>query len=140
MLDIYNTSSQSVGASSLITYNAARINQGGATTFTPTSDTFYIVSPGIYKIIFSGVAAATTTATSPNEVQLYQGSTAVAGATASELSESTTDFVNLSFSVLLPVSKADLAATTTASLALSVENIGIAATFTNADVTVVKVR
>ena len=138
MLDIYNSSSQTVAVNGNLSFDSYRINQGGATSFTPGQSTFTLLSPGIYKVVFSGVAAATATATDPIVVQLKSGSTNVVGGTASELSEETTDFVNLSFSVLLPVSYSTPFVNN--AITLSIQNTGVAATFSNVDVTVVKVR
>lgn len=139
MLDIYNSSTQTVAANGNLSFDSYRINQGGATSFTPGQSTFTLISPGIYKVVFSGIAAATASSTtSPIIVQLKDGATSIPGGIASELSESATDFVNLSFSVLLPVDYSTPFVDNT--VTLSLQNAGVAANFSNVDVTVVKVR
>lgn len=138
MLDTYNSVTQNVAVNSNLTFNTDRIDRGGATSHEAGSDIIKLLAPGTYEVSFNGIATATAAATAPIIVQLYGNDVAIPGGIASELSESTTDFVNLSFSVLVDVYPSYYYVNNTVSL--SIRNVGIAANFNNANVVVTKVR
>lgn len=99
-------------------------------------DTITLHKVGYYQISFDGTSAATGTQTDPIKVQLYNGTTAIPGGTASALSASATDTVNFSFSTIVPVRCSCPAIDNTVNL--TVQNTGVDAVFSNANLTVVR--
>lgn len=94
-----------------------------------------------YYLITVNADAANTTATAGNiTLQLYTNGVAYAGAEATQTSESTTDIAHLSFTTLVRVLPNCCAITNNNPLTLTVVNTGIAATVSNAAITVVKVK
>ena len=137
MLNIYNSSAQSVATDGMISYDTDRINQGIATSHVPGSNIFTLNYPGIYEVTFTAAAASATT-DEPITVQLVQNNIPVAGAIGETSSTAITDFQGLSFSTLIEVSYMCLS--TNNAVSLTVENTGPEATFNQPTVTVVKVR
>lgn len=129
-----NTSSQPLGATSPITFNAFSTN-GSAITVVG-NNVVKITKPGIYYVSFSGVGIATATAGDVS-VQLYRDGSPIPGILATEYSSATTDLVNLGFSTIVEVKKSCACVDNTA--VLTILNIGTNATFTNAEVSIVKV-
>lgn len=136
MLNTYNSSSQTVSTGENIAFAANRILTGCAMSHAVGGDTIVLNKVGYYQITFDGTGAATEAQTSPIKVQLYNGATAIPGGTASALSTATTDIANFSFSTIVPVRCSCPAVDNTVNL--TVQNTGVDATFSNANLTVVR--
>lgn len=137
MLNIYNSSAQSVATNGMISYDTDQLNQGVATSHTPGSNVFTLNYPGIYEVTFSAAAASATT-DEPITVQLIKNGIAVSGAEGITSSSAITDFQELSFSTLIEVNYMCLLTNNVVSL--TVQNTGPEATFNLPTVTVKKVR
>ena len=137
MLNIYNSSAQSVATDGTISYDTDRVNQGIATSHVPGSNIFTLNYPGIYEVTFTAAAASTTT-DEPITVQLIKNGVAVPSAVGETSSTAITDFQTLSFSTLIEVNYMCLS--TNNSVSLTVENTGPEATFNQPTVTDIKVR
>ena len=87
--------------------------------------------------MFNGTAAATAAATEPITVQLFNGTTAIPGAVASELSATDTDIVNLAFGTIIQIRPSCPSISNTGYL--TIQNIGVEANFTNANLSLIKI-
>ena len=137
MLNIYNSSAQSVATNGMISYDTDRVNQGIATSHAIGSNIFTLNYPGIYEVTFTAAAASATT-DEPITVQLVKNGILVPGVIGETSSTAITDFQELSFSALIEVSYMCLSTNNT--ISLTVENTGPEATFKQPTVTVIKVR
>jgi hypothetical protein len=137
MLSTYNISPQTVAIDGELIFSNNLYQTGCSTVHVPGSTTIELRCPGTYLITFNGTAAATAAATDPIIVQLFNGTTAIPGAVASELSATATDFVNLAFSTIIQIRPSCPSISNTGYL--TVQNTGIEASFTTANFNVVKV-
>lgn len=137
MLNIYNSSAQSVATNGMISYDTDQLNRGIATSHVPGSNVFTLNYPGIYEVTFTATAASATT-DEPITVQLIKNGIAVSGAEGITSSSAITDFQNISFSTLIEVNYMCLSTNNVVSL--TVQNTGPEATFNLPTVTVEKVR
>ena len=137
MLSMYNLSAQTVAVDENLIFSENRYQTGCSTVHTPGSTTVELRCPGTYLITFNGTAAATAAATEPITVQLFNGTTAIPGAVASELSATDTDIVNLAFSTIIQIRPSCPSISNTGYL--TVQNTGIEASFTAANFNVVKI-
>ena len=137
MLSMYNLSAQTVAVDENLIFSENRYQTGCSTVHTPGSTTVELRCPGTYLITFNGTAAATAAATEPITVQLFNGTTAIPGAVASELSATATDIVNLAFSTIIQIRPSCPSISNTGYL--TVQNTGIEASFTAANFNVVKI-
>lgn len=137
MLNIYNSSAQSVATNGMINYDTDQLNRGIATSHVPGSNIFTLNYPGIYKITFTAAAASATT-DEPITVQLIKNGIAVSGAEGITSSSAITDFQTITFSTLIEVNYMCLSTNNVVSL--TVQNTGPEATFNLPTVTVEKVR
>lgn len=137
MLNIYNSSAQSVATNGMISYDTDQLNRGVATSHTPGSNVFTLNYPGIYEVTFNATAASATT-DEPITVQLIKNGIAVSGVEGETSSTAITDFQAISFSTLIEVNYMCLSTNNVVSL--TVQNTGPDATFNLPTVTVIKVR
>ena len=137
MLSMYNLSARTVAVDENLIFSENRYQTGCSTVHTPGSTTVELRCPGTYLITFNGTAAATAAATEPITVQLFNGTTAIPGAVASELSATATDIVNLAFSTIIQIRPSCPSISNTGYL--TVQNTGIEASFTAANFNVVKI-
>lgn len=137
MLNSYITTSQTLGVNGILEFDMNGQYCGCAIKHTAGSTTFYLTKPGFYKIDFNGTASATATTTNPIIIQLYDGTELVPGAVASSLSGATDTPVNLAFSAIIRVRPSCCAIDN--NQALIFRNIGIEATYSNANVIITKI-
>lgn len=137
MLNTYNITSQTVAVNGSLIFSNNQYQTGCSTLHTPGSTTIEIHGPGTYLLTFNGTAAATAAATEPITVQLFNGTTAIPGAVASELSATDTDIVNLAFGTIIQIRPSCPSISNIGYL--TVQNIGIEANFTNANLSLIKI-
>lgn len=103
MLDIVSLAEQTLTSGSNITFDTNRVATSCTAQHLAGSPSIVLNRPGYYYVSFNTIATATGAETEPITVQLYNEEDLVAGAVASEVSLSTTDTVNLSFSTIVRV-------------------------------------
>lgn len=103
MLDIVSLAEQTLTSGSNITFDTNRVATSCTAQHIAGSPSIVLNRPGYYYVSFNTIATATGAETEPITVQLYNEEDLVAGAVASEVSLSTTDIVNLSFSTIVRV-------------------------------------
>lgn len=140
MLYSYSNTEQSVTVNGAIIFTNSTVSTCECITHTAGTGSISLTAIGYYLVSIE-VDAANTTATTGNiTLELYTNGTAYAGAEATATSDSTTDITHLSLSTLVRVLPNCCAITTNTPLTLTVVNTGIAATISNATITVVKVK
>ena len=137
MLSTYNISNQTVAVNGNLIFSDNQYQTGCSTLHTAGSTTIEVRCPGTYLLMFNGTAAATAAATEPISVQLYNGTTAIPGAAASELSASDTDIVNLAFGTIIQIRPSCPSISNVGYL--TIQNIGIEAEFSNVNLSVIKI-
>lgn len=142
MLDMYNSVSQEVITNGNLTFDTNKVAMGITTIHTEGSAHVELDYPGVYLVLFDGIASLTTDpgegdTPDPITIQLYNGNNLVYDGVASETSTSTTDVVNLNFSTLIPVKRSCCMVDNDANLVFT--NIGAPATFSKASVKIIKV-
>ena len=137
MLSTYNITSQTVAVNGSLIFSNNQYQTGCSTLHTPGSTTIEIRDPGTYFLMFNGTAAATAAATEPITVQLFNGTTAIPGAVASELSATDTDIVNLAFGTIIQIRPSCPSISNVGYL--NIQNIGVEANFTNANLSLIKI-
>ena len=137
MLNSYINANQTLAVNSNLEFDINQIQTGCTATHTPGTTSFQLNKPGFYFVTFNAVATATTTAaTNPITIQLLNNGTNVSGALASGLSTAANSPINLSFSTLIQVKPSCCAVNNTAILTL--QNTGIEAEYTNANIVITK--
>ncbi len=137
MIKSYTTTSQVVDAGATIPFAINAIQTGCTATHSAGSATFVLRKPGFYFVTFDGTGAISGATAGDVTVALYNNGTAVAGATATTNSASTTDTRSLSFTTLIQVKPSCCAIDNIANLTFN--NTGLAATFTNVNVVITKI-
>ena len=145
MLNTYNSSSQTAAINQVLVYDTDAYNQGTAISHIPGSGVITLNSPGVYQVSFNAVANPTEDTTGTNSLisaQLYKNGDAVTNALGSDSVEVTTDVANFGFSVLVegPIACACPCMCSSKTVSLTVENTGVEASYSLANVIVVKVR
>lgn len=133
-VDAYTQANQTVAAGIPISFANGTVT-GCSIQFTPGSTSFKIVKPGLYLVNFSafGVQAGTTGSLA---VQMLRNGVSVPGALSAVNSSSATDTEPLAFSKIVQVAPSCPAADNSAVLTFA--NTGVAATYNNVQVTIVK--
>ena len=137
MLNTYNITSQTVAVNGSVIFSNNLYQTGCSTVHNVGTDIIEVRCPGTYLLTFNGSGAATAAATDPITLQLFRDNSPVPGASASVLSTSTTDEVNLAFSTILQVRPSCPSISNVSSL--TVKNIGVEAEFDNANLTIFKI-
>lgn len=136
MVDSYTNTSVAVASSSAIPFNTNRYLTGCGTCHSAGSPTITIKKPGYYLINFNG--DLTTGATGLLQTQLQVNGDLVPGAEAS-VTQGTADAVqSLSFSTIVRVLNSCNCIDNTTNV--SVINEGLASTYTNAEITVIRLN
>ena len=133
MISSYNNTSQEVAINGLLTFTTDRILTG--CTATRNGQTFQLNKPGYYYVTFNADGAATT-AVGDIVVVLQNNGVAVPGAIATFTTTVADDATNLAFSTIIRVPPSCCAVDNTANLTLV--NTGVAATYTNVNITITK--
>lgn len=138
MLNCYNSSTQSAAVDAVLVYDTDQFNRGIATSHASGSGVFTLNRPGVYLVKFNGVASAAAAGTIT--AQLYQNGAKVTNAIGSASVTEATDVVNLNFETLIEVPMTCPMNMINNPVSLYVQNTGIAADYSLANVVVLKVR
>ena len=136
MIYSYSATPQTVAVDDNLTFTINDIKTGCTVTHAAGTPTFVFNKPGYYYVTFNGVASATEAATDPITAELYNGTVAIPGALSSALSAAIDTPVSLSISAIIQVRPNCPAIDNTVNLV--VKNVGIAANYTNATITITK--
>ena len=136
MIYSYSIVPQDLTTNDDVAFVIDEIKTGCTVTHAAGTPTFTFNKPGFYYVTFNGVASATEAATDPIVAQLYNGATAIPGALSSALSAAVDTPVTLSTSAIIQVKPSCPAIDNTVNL--TVKNVGIAANYTNATITITK--
>lgn len=133
MINSYSTISQAVAADGTINFDTTRILTGCTVKHTDGTPTFTLTKPGYYYITFNadvlGTVAGDVTA------ELINGTTPVPGATATT-TIAIGDTAGIAFATIVRVLPSCPAIDNTTTL--TIQNSGIGATFTNANINITK--
>ena len=140
MLYAYSNTDQTVAINGILTFANNGVNTCNCVSHAAGTGSVALQGTGYYLITVNADAANTTATAGNITLQLYTNGVAYAGAEATQTSESTTDIAHLSFTTLIRVLPNCCVITNNNPLALTVVNTGIAATVSNAAITVVKVK
>lgn len=143
MLYTYNTNTQAIAVNSSLAFEqnwvlTRRCNCTPTVSHEVGSKSISLNAPGIYYVSVNADGATTGTAGTVS-IQLYDGDSVVPGAEASGYSAATANPVNLAFSTLVRVCPNCPSVCDNVPATLTVRNIGVAATYLNAAITVTKV-
>jgi hypothetical protein len=136
MIYSYSATPQTVAIDDNLDFTINEISTGCTVTHAAGTPTFVFNKPGYYYVTFNGVASATAAATDPITAELYNGTVAIPGASSSALSAAIDTPVPLSISTIIQVRPNCPAIDNTVNLV--VKNVGIAANYTNATITITK--
>lgn len=139
MLYTYTNSSQTVVTGGTVVLNNNGVLCGCSATHSTNTNSISLNKPGIYQVTFNSDAVESGTAGNIT-VQLYGNGAIVPGAESTTFSGTATSVVNPSFTALVKVNCNCCANTTNVPYVLTFVNTGVGATYTNAAVTVVKVK
>lgn len=134
VIEAYNTSEQALATGTNILFT--NFDEYGHSIVPSGSIGVKIHKAGKYLVIFTGVAVESGTA-GDITAQLYQNGTPVAEAVGTEYSPDVTRLVNLTFNKVIEVKKSCGCIDNTT--ILSVENVGVGATYSNAKLTVIEI-
>ena len=136
MVNSYTNTSVAVASSSAIPFNTNRYITGCGAWHSAGTPTITIKKPGYYLVNFNG--DLTSSATGLLQAQLQVNGDLVPGAEAS-VSQSTADLMQtLSFSTVVQVLNSCNCVDNTVNL--SVINEGLASTYTNAEITIIRLN
>ena len=133
-LQAWNLSAQSAAVNDVLKFNNSQ-KTGCAVEFANGTGSVTIRKPGLYQIAFNGIAVESGTA-GDVAVQLQKNGADVPGATAQATSANATAVVNPAFETIIEVPQSCACVNNTA--VLTVKNVGVAANFANANLSVVK--
>lgn len=137
MVYSYNTNEQNLNTNSIIVFTTDEVMTGCTVTHTEGTGMFVLSKPGYYYVTVTGDFAATAEETDPISIQLYNGANTLTAATASELSTSDTDIVNLTINAIIKVEPSCCIVNN--NVRLNVVNTGVAATAFNTTITITKI-
>lgn len=136
MVDSYTNTSVAVASSSAIPFNTNRYLTGCGTCHTAGSPTITIKKPGYYLVNFNGDLSAASTGLL--QTQLQVNGDLVPGARSSTTLATAGNIEALSFSTIVRVLNSCNCIDNTANI--SVINTGLASTFTNAEINVIRLN
>ena len=136
MIYSYSATPQDLTANEDLVFTVDEIKTGCTVTHAAGTTTFVFNKPGYYYVTFNGVASATAAATSPIVAEMYNGAIAIPGALTSALSAAVDTPVTLAMSTIIQVRPNCPAIDNTVNL--TIKNVGIEATYTNAALTITK--
>lgn len=136
MIYSYSITPQDLTANEDLVFTIDEIKTGCTVTHAAGTTTFVFNKPGYYYVTFNGVASATAAATDPIVAEMYNGAIAIPGALTSALSAAVDTPVALAMSTIIQVRPNCPAIDNTVNL--TIKNVGIDATYTNAALTITK--
>jgi len=135
MLYAYNNADQELAVGGAVLYPFIGIQTGCTATLAAGSGSVRLSRPGLFMVHFNadaaGVAAGDVT------FQLFRNGVEVPGAEGTASSTAATDVVNIGFTAIVRVEPT--CPCNTAGVTLVVQNTGVAATASNAAITVTKI-
>lgn len=140
MLNTYTNTAQTTNANAVITFNNNAISACRFVNHSAGSGTISLTGAGYYLVIFNADAAITDSTAGNITAQLYLNGTAYPGATATTYSSATTDIGNISFATLVRVLPNCCAISSNLPQNITINNTGLAANYSNASLTVYRVR
>lgn len=137
MLYAYTSSAVAAAVNSLLPFNTIGVQTGCTATLAAGTTAISLNKPGFYKVDFSATAANSTTTAGAITVAMRTNGTLYGGATSSDNSDSATDTASVSFSAIVQVPKS-CCDRNVAPVSLTFISTGVAATFSNIQVSVTK--
>lgn len=136
MVNSYTNTSVAVASSAAIPFVNNRYVVGCGTSHAAGSPAVVLRKPGYYLVNFSGVLSAASTGTV--SAQLYNNGVAVPGAASSATIATAGDLANVSFSSVVRVLESCACIDNTANL--TVVNTGLASTYSDAEISIVRLN
>lgn len=136
MVNSYTNTSVAVASSEAIPFVNNRYVVGCGTSHAAGSPAIVLRKPGYYLVNFNGVLSAASTGTV--SAQLYDNGVAVPGATSSATIATAGDLTNISFSSVIKVLESCACVDNTTNL--TIVNTGLASTYSNAEISVVRLN
>ena len=136
MLYTYSITAQTVAAGANLNFNINGVRTGCTVSHSAGTPSIQLNRPGYYMVHFNASAAAT--ATGDVTAQLNGNGSAIPGAISTVNSTAATDIGNLSFTAIVRVLPNCCAIQSNSPLTLTVENIGVEATYSNAAITITR--
>ena len=133
-LQAWNLATQAAAVNDVLKFNNSQ-KTGCAVEFANGTGSITIRKPGLYQVVFNGIAVESGTAGNV-AVQLQKNGVDVSGATAQATSANATAIVNPAFTTIIEVPQSCACVNNTA--VLTVKNSGVAANFTTANLSVTK--
>lgn len=140
MLNTYTNTSQAVAVNGTLTFNNTAVSACQFVHHTAGSASTALTGTGYYLVVFNADAAITDSTAGNVTAQLQVDGTTYPGAEATFYSSAATDIGNISFTTLVKVQPNCCAISTNNPKTLTVINTGLAATYTNASLTIYRVR
>ena len=135
MLYTYSITAQTAVPNSNLNFNVNSVLTGCTVSHSAGTPSIQLRRPGYYMVHFNASAAAV--ATGDVTVQLNGNGSAIPGAT-STINSAATDIGSLSFTAIVQVLPNCCAIQSNSPLTLTVENIGVEATYSNAAITITR--
>ena len=132
----YNNSSQTLTTGSNLTFSNNSVDTGCSIRHVAGGTAITLKNPGLYLVGFDAIASASSTLSANISVQLYANGIAFPDAFSTASSDSSTNFINLSFFKLVKVNPSCCAVDNTTQLTFV--NTGASAIFTHVNAVVVK--
>jgi hypothetical protein len=137
VLDAYSNTSRTYVTNDNIFYDNAYILNGESITYTANTATPKIVKSGLYLVMFSADAVATTAG--DITMQLLRNNVAVPSAKATVTAANTTDTNNITLHTLIEVNNTCCCSGVGVnSIPVSIANTGVGVTVTNAKIDIIK--
>ena len=139
MIYSYSTSDQTVAVNATILFENNGVVSGRCSTHSAGTGAFSLNGPGFYLVHFNGDVSAATAG--DVVVQLYLNGELYEGAEATTtITTATTETDNIGFEAIVKVLPNCCAIVDNLPATLTIRNTGIEALFSNAAVTIVKIR
>ena len=136
-LDAYSTTARVYVTNDNVIYDNSYIHSGESICYTAGTPTAKIVKSGLYLVMFSANAIATTAGNIT--MQLFRNGVAVSGANATVTAANTTDTNNITLHTLIEVGNACCCSgITNSNIPLVITNTGVGVTVSNAKLDVIK--
>ncbi len=136
MLYTYSITAQTAAPNSNLNFNVNSVLTGCTVSHSAGTPSIQLRRPGYYMVHFNASAAAATAG--DVTVQLNGNGSAIPGATSTINSAAATDIGSLSFTAIVQVLPNCCAIQSNSPLTLTVENIGVEATYSNAAITITR--
>ena len=136
MLYTYSITAQTAAPNSNLNFNVNSVLTACTVSHSAGNPSIQLRRPGYYMVHFNASAAAV--ATGDVTVQLNGNGSAIPGATSTTNSTAATDIGSLTFATIVQVLPNCCAIQSNSPLTLTVENVGVEATYSNAAITITR--